>query len=769
MHPAMAGGTSAGIAATIKSGEVGSRNEFLSASMLGSTVGIEEEQWQQYADAVKRNESDRHSRSKENRRDWRRSYNRNTINCYNIQEGKIIDNVKIRDRSLSPSFLRRKKSDVMDVRKIFETKRTKEPKESNSQDFNVNTVRIRCRNNLVKERRNPLPTTRLSFCEPKLAYDEISNYSNCTDSTQAYNVDRLNPRINDVLNISTTSRDNYNTNQFYHNENCRTKVSNNNFLGNKSKSVEDFSKEDIFTLNRLNKPENKFKTLSGKTQKFLSNFYRTRFEKNSSTPKQQSPPNQHNHRSYEMDNKFATDLPISEDIMNNEWCLPSHYRLSDSCYSTLVDSHLMTTTTDADSGILENDSGQSSLNSIPVTESVSSSTLATTDTGVGFNDALTTINHNSNGEARMLTNADFLVTVLCDESFNDLARHLYHSKGSYFMTNIIVKKIKLIDGFILAGDEILDICGIPIRGKSYIEVYNLLQNIQLNTQNNYVRMLLRRISEIGGNGSATVANAYQKGVVNSRRNGICSLRDLEKSSEKSLDYAAKAIRIDGSRTKLKPPTDTPTLQKKSAECASIKGSSMHFQKNVSAYGSISRKLIRRSVLGKVVSNSVVDVSEVEALSTAGDSNKNSTTNNSGNESDSTETGQQGSVSSNFFTLPRKSKIGVYGFHTIRYEKGPGKKSLGFTIVGGRDSPKGAIGIFVKRILNTGQAIEDGRLRVGDEILSVNGQVCHDLSHEEAVKLFKSIRNGEIVLRVCRREKQSSAAVSSGGNENKLES
>lgn len=196
---------------------------------------------------------------------------------------------------------------------------------------------------------------------------------------------------------------------------------------------------------------------------------------------------------------------------------------------------------------------------------------------------------------------------------------------------------------------------------------------------------------------------------------------------------------------------------------------MHFQKNVSAYGSISRKLIRRSVLGKVVSNSVVDVSEVEALSTAGDSNKNSTTNNSGNESDSTETGQQGSVSSNFFTLPRKSKIGVYGFHTIRYEKGPGKKSLGFTIVGGRDSPKGAIGIFVKRILNTGQAIEDGRLRVGDEILSVNGQVCHDLSHEEAVKLFKSIRNGEIVLRVCRREKQSSAAVSSGGNENKLES
>lgn len=111
----------------------------------------------------------------------------------------------------------------------------------------------------------------------------------------------------------------------------------------------------------------------------------------------------------------------------------------------------------------------------------------------------------------------------------------------------------------------------------------------------------------------------------------------------------------------------------------------------------------------------------------------------------------GSRRSEAGSLPRRPKSLTLSFFTVTYQKGPGKKSLGFSIVGGRDSPKGNIGIFVKTIFRTGQASEDGKLKEGDEILAVNGTPLQGMTHAEAINTFKNIKCGEVMLHVGRRD------------------
>merc|ERR1719336_270340 len=103
-------------------------------------------------------------------------------------------------------------------------------------------------------------------------------------------------------------------------------------------------------------------------------------------------------------------------------------------------------------------------------------------------------------------------------------------------------------------------------------------------------------------------------------------------------------------------------------------------------------------------------------------------------------------------IPRRThQFSGVTVHNVEFEKGPGvRKGLGFSVVGGIDSPRGSMGIFVKTIFPDGQAAEKPGLREGDEILSINGQVLQGMTHGQAIAVFKNIKQGPVSLHIARR-------------------
>ncbi len=90
----------------------------------------------------------------------------------------------------------------------------------------------------------------------------------------------------------------------------------------------------------------------------------------------------------------------------------------------------------------------------------------------------------------------------------------------------------------------------------------------------------------------------------------------------------------------------------------------------------------------------------------------------------------------------------HSVHVIHLHRGP--SGLGFSIVGGIGSKHGDLPIYVKSIFEEGAAGKDGRLRLGDQILTVNGYSFENVTHEQAVETLKLLK-GDIELTLLRTE------------------
>uniref|UniRef100_U5EL40 Putative pdz domain containing protein found in a variety of eumetazoan signaling molecules n=1 Tax=Corethrella appendiculata TaxID=1370023 RepID=U5EL40_9DIPT len=594
-----------------------------------------------------------------------------------------------------------------------------------------------------------------------------------------------------------------------------------------------------------------FKVMSDKTQKLFSKIYTANSKTNLiMESKQQSPIVLR--RNHEMRRKNCENSSQRRSLSYGMLPAINDFQLKITQNNSNEDDYneLNTTvvhvpkqdTEDGDSGILVNESGASS--------------ILDTDDVSSLNDAnnhspslpLKTSNVNSENTEFKLVSLKLNHHSTTEHVDNSLGITIKHTKigdcdtiNRYEIANILPGGLVHRDGTIKIGDEIVNVIGKRLRGLSLQQVNELFLNctktkaptIDLvicrskandnDLQTKMVKHKTKAARKISLD-SYTIENDQQ---MEQRRQQQQQQQQENKLREflSSENFASIAINIDGNKyNTLGTPrrhksglsilksianqedsnaNDNRNNEPKTNNAAttttindSIKRRISQFQKNHAPYSSISKKLIRRSLIGKQQSqqnlnsshssnsnNSLKNYDETteEDVSVKQDLSKSNI--NLCDDEKLKELGinddisdrslaslqhpqsqsKSSSSSSNFCTLPRRPKSGLCSFHTIAFEKGPGKKSLGFTIVGGADSPRGALGIFIKSILPTGQAAEDGRLKAGDEVLAVNGQVCHDLTHLEAVKLFKSIKCGEIVLQICRRAKLTAPTILTKNN------
>ncbi|KAG6458725.1 hypothetical protein O3G_MSEX011016 [Manduca sexta] len=315
----------------------------------------------------------------------------------------------------------------------------------------------------------------------------------------------------------------------------------------------------------------------------------------------------------------------------------------------------------------------------------------------------------------------------------------------YLVAHVVPGGLAEKEGTLRIGDELLNVNGRRLRDLTMSEAKEALKSGAAEID----IVICRQRDKTSPD--ARQREPSQRSVVLMRESSVDYENAIILGKEKHIDKYD--VKTDRRRSQDESACNRSALSAADEPADGAASAHSHFLKGHNAsYSSMNNKLLRRQVVSYGGANK-----DGLTLSCAGDIVNVDTPDGPHDRTKDkidSESDTQTQNAANFCTLPRKPRAPTHTYHTITFEKGHGKKPLGFTIVGGRDSPRGPLGIFIKSILSQGQAVDDGRLKAGDEVLAVNGQACHELAHVEALALFKAVKSGPIELRICRRVKNS---------------
>ncbi|XP_060793455.1 membrane-associated guanylate kinase, WW and PDZ domain-containing protein 3a isoform X2 [Neoarius graeffei] len=104
----------------------------------------------------------------------------------------------------------------------------------------------------------------------------------------------------------------------------------------------------------------------------------------------------------------------------------------------------------------------------------------------------------------------------------------------------------------------------------------------------------------------------------------------------------------------------------------------------------------------------------------------------------TEEREEGVAWGNYRSLP-KNETGIMitsgpkqGCFPVELERGP--RGFGFSLRGGKEYN---MGLFILRLAEDGPALKDGRIHVGDQIVEINGEPTQGITHTRAIELIQA--------------------------------
>uniref|UniRef100_A0A8C9W403 Membrane-associated guanylate kinase, WW and PDZ domain-containing protein 3 n=1 Tax=Scleropages formosus TaxID=113540 RepID=A0A8C9W403_SCLFO len=312
------------------------------------------------------------------------------------------------------------------------------------------------------------------------------------------------------------------------------------------------------------------------------------------------------------------------------------------------------------------------------------------------------------------------------------------------------------DGRLRAGDELLGIDGVPVKGKSHKQVLELMTNAARNGQ---VMLTIRRKVVYTGTPHSAAALA----------NGSPKLPRIEMpnpSSQESYDVTLHRKDNEGfgfviltSKNKPPPgviphkigriiqgsPTERSGQLKVGDRISAVNGQSIMEL----AHNDIVQ-LIKDA--GTSVTLTVVPEDEHSGPASGTSSAKQSPA------QQHRAVGQQPPNRDERYGAGQSGEPGVYTFLSLKslgnVPRGPvppgcfhvelerSPRGFGFSLRGGKEYN---MGLFILRLAEDGPALKDGRIHVGDQIVEINGEPTQGITHTRAIELIQAGGNKVLLL------------------------